>query len=407
MIDVAIAVSRPRQPGSIFTQIGWSLAGLLVLLLAAAAAEPLLIQRAEKNMIEIGGADLGLAQGWSAKEFSDTLPGPNGPISAVYRWSGPSSSLVFARTGQQQPQIVTLRLLAGRPDQASVGPVRLSANGQPLVNITVGPALRHYHIFVPGELMSSQSLTLQIDVPAFRPPHNMSRLLGLIGLESRIDAVGAVLWRPRPLLALFVLSLVALLLANGVLLWRAALLAALALLLAIWVGFYAPGAMLASARTLFQLCLAAALVVGGARWWHWSGRRLRHPWRWASVLLVGLTLLTFTPTMSADGIEYYAYLRSLAVDHDLDFRNEYVGSDVPFKRAPTSLARKRTSTGYVGNLASVGPAIVWAPFYLVGDAIVRAGNAFGARWTTRGYSLPYIAMINLASAVSLPLTAWL
>jgi hypothetical protein len=111
--------------------------------------------------------------------------------------------------------------------------------------------------------------------------------------------------------------------------------------------------------------------------------------------------------MSADGIEYYAYLRSLAVDHDLDFRNEYVGSDVPFKRAPTSLARKRTSTGYVGNLASVGPAIVWAPFYLVGDAIVRAGNAFGARWTTRGYSLPYIAMINLASAVSLPLTAWL
>ena len=101
MIDVAIAVSRPRQPGSIFTQIGWSLAGLLVLLLAAAAAEPLLIQRAEKNMIEIGGADLGLAQGWSAKEFSDTLPGPNGPISAVYRWSGPSSSLVFARTGQR------------------------------------------------------------------------------------------------------------------------------------------------------------------------------------------------------------------------------------------------------------------------------------------------------------------
>ena len=58
MIDVAIGLSRPRQPGSIFTQIGWSLAGLLVLLLAAAAAEPLLIQRAEKNMIEIGGADL-------------------------------------------------------------------------------------------------------------------------------------------------------------------------------------------------------------------------------------------------------------------------------------------------------------------------------------------------------------
>ena len=58
MIDFAMTVSRPRQPGSIFTHIGWSLAALIVLLLAAVLAEPLLVQRVEKNTIEIGGADL-------------------------------------------------------------------------------------------------------------------------------------------------------------------------------------------------------------------------------------------------------------------------------------------------------------------------------------------------------------
>src|SRR5262249_49506744 len=138
---------------------------------------------------------------------------------------------------------------------------------------------------------------------------------------------------------------------------------------------------------------------GGSRWLQRSGQG----WRWAAALMLLLIVLLFTPGMSADGVEYYAYVRSLAVDHDIEFTNELKGPEVPFERVPEWLATNRSPTGYAQNLASVGPAIIWAPFYLLGSLIVRAGNAFGADWTTDGYSLPYIAMINLASAVSLPI----
>jgi hypothetical protein len=74
---------------------------------------------------------------------------------------------------------------------------------------------------------------------------------------------------------------------------------------------------------------------------------------------------------------------------------------------PEWLATNRSPTGYAQNLASVGPAILWAPLYLVGSLVARAGNVFGAGWTTDGYSLPYIALVNLAGAASLPITVWL
>src|SRR5215468_10171758 len=101
----------------------WLVLGLLALLLGAAWLEPLLTHRSFPRTIVIGGHDLGLAQGWSAKELSETLPGAHGPVTAVYRWSGASSSLVFAPAAQGQPHLVTLRLLNGRADNRPVGPV--------------------------------------------------------------------------------------------------------------------------------------------------------------------------------------------------------------------------------------------------------------------------------------------
>ncbi len=98
--------------------------GLLVLLLGAAWIEPLLVQRSFPRTITIGEHDLGQAQGWSAKEISETLPGSQGPVTAPYRWSGADSSLVFASVAQGQPYLVTLRLLSGQPTT----PVRIAAN---------------------------------------------------------------------------------------------------------------------------------------------------------------------------------------------------------------------------------------------------------------------------------------
>ncbi|HEX9439304.1 MAG TPA: glycosyltransferase family 39 protein, partial [Roseiflexaceae bacterium] len=384
----------------------WPLLGLLALLIATAWVEPLLIHRSFPRTIEIGGHDLGLAQGWSAKEISDTLPGPNGPVSAVYRWSGPTSSLVVAPAAQRQPYAVTLRLLSGRPGGRAVAPVKLSAGDHPLATFSVGPTLRRYDFLVPGAFVQGGSLILRLDTPTFTPPDD-DRVLGLIGLDARMEQAGAAIWLPGPTLVLCLLGLAALLFANARSLKLMLPVVALALAAIVPIGLFAPQYALEAARTLAWLFLIAALIVGGARWWRRSGRRLRHPWRWAAALLLLLTALLFTPGMSADGVEYYAYLRSLAVDHDIEFTDEFKGPEVPFDRVPEWLATNRGPTGYAQNLASVGPAIVWAPFYLIGSLVVRGGNAFGADWTTDGYSLPYIAMINLASVVSLPITVWL
>ncbi|MFL5801998.1 MAG: hypothetical protein ACJ8CR_09690, partial [Roseiflexaceae bacterium] len=391
----------------------WPTLGLLALLLGAAWLEPLLVHRSFPRTIVIGGHDLGMAQGWSAKEISETLPGSQGPMTAPYRWSGASSDLVFAPAAQGQPYLVTLRLLSGRPATSA----RLSANGQPLAELAVAPVLRLYQIYVPGGLVG-QSLTLQLDTPTFSPP-NDGRALGLIGLEARAKEVGAIAWRPRPTLPLLLLGLLALLLANGRPLARAVLSVALALGAVLAIGLVVPTETLAAARTLAQLLLIAAAVVGIAQWLRrrrsmgsqaagdaWWLPRAGRGWRWVAALMVLLAVFLFRTSMSADGVEYYAYLRSLAVDGDIEFTNELTGPDVPFERVPTSLATPGP-TGYAQNLASVGPAIIWAPFYLIGSLIARSGNTFGAGWTIDGYSLPYIAMINLAGVVSLPVTAWL
>ena len=81
----------------------WPLWALLALLLVAAWAEPLLVHRAYPRQIDIGGHDLGLAQGWSAKEIGEALPSAYGPVGATYRWSAASSELVFAPSARGQP----------------------------------------------------------------------------------------------------------------------------------------------------------------------------------------------------------------------------------------------------------------------------------------------------------------
>src|SRR5262245_18197261 len=109
-------------------RFSWPMLCIVVLLYAAAWIEQLLVQRSFPRLITIGGHDLGLAQDWSAKEISDTLPGIHGPVKAPYRWSGASSRLVFAFTAQGQPCLVTLQLLSGR----STTPVRMAANSRSL-----------------------------------------------------------------------------------------------------------------------------------------------------------------------------------------------------------------------------------------------------------------------------------
>src|SRR5205823_3079 len=97
-------------------------------------------------------------------------------------------------------------------------------------------------------------------------------------------------------------------------------------------------------------------------------------------------------------------LRSLRFDGDLDFANDYRRFTElnPKSGIDTSLLqpnRIRKATGLYGNVAPVGSALMWAPFFLAADALVHAADALGARIPADGFSPPYIYAVCYASAL--------
>ncbi len=98
--------------------------------------------------------------------------------------------------------------------------------------------------------------------------------------------------------------------------------------------------------------------------------------------------------LSSDGPNYFAYLRSIFFDLDLDFRNEYFN----FNKAFWDTYRpKFTETGHYTNVFSVGPAILWAPFYTAAHLFVLWSGHLGYQYSPDGFSTPYVYSINFAS----------
>ena len=126
---------------------------------------------------------------------------------------------------------------------------------------------------------------------------------------------------------------------------------------------------------------------------------------WIALILAGvLALPAATPRLYAsDEIQYFAYLRSLWFDRDLSFDNEYRyfhdrDIAVAWTFRETYLERT-TATGLRYNYGTIGAAILWAPFYAVADAAVRAGRAFGVPVAVDGFSRPYLRAVAYGSAV--------
>lgn len=122
----------------------------------------------------------------------------------------------------------------------------------------------------------------------------------------------------------------------------------------------------------------------------------------AILYLCSLPLVAHRMTAS-DAIEYYVYDRSVYFDHDLDFTNDYQGF---YDRNPQALAKfkegyidKRNPAGNAINNGPSGSAILWAPFFLVGDASARLLHRLGFNVAADGYSLPYIWAVSLGSAI--------
>jgi hypothetical protein len=121
------------------------------------------------------------------------------------------------------------------------------------------------------------------------------------------------------------------------------------------------------------------------------------------VLAFTLSLPAVTPRIyAADEVQYFSFLRSIWFDRDLSFDNEYrhfyeaAGPRMPGFR--DTFLNDTTATGHRKTFATIGCALLWAPFYAVADAGVRIARAAGARVEADGYSRPYVAAVAYGSA---------
>jgi hypothetical protein len=142
-----------------------------------------------------------------------------------------------------------------------------------------------------------------------------------------------------------------------------------------------PGRIIAAIGLLFALTYGASLVVLAKP----SGR-----------VVIG------------DAVHYYVYLRSAVFDGDLHFENEYVriyqlrgGED------GTEWVYEPTATGHTRNLMSIGPALAWAPLYLVVTAVSWLLHAIGFGAAGDGYGRLFEGSVGVSGALAATIGAYL
>jgi hypothetical protein len=118
----------------------------------------------------------------------------------------------------------------------------------------------------------------------------------------------------------------------------------------------------------------------------------------ALAVVFAISLPAVTPRIYAsDEIQYFSYLRSLWFDRDVSFENEYqhffeqnVGRGEGFH---ATFLEQYTDAGRRPSFATIGSALLWAPFYAAADVWTRATGG-----VADGYSPPYIAAVAYGSA---------
>lgn len=125
-----------------------------------------------------------------------------------------------------------------------------------------------------------------------------------------------------------------------------------------------------------------------------------------------LACLLVNPYVRGDGNGYYAWLVSPIVDGDFDFTNQFRRADPLFQQlvfAEDGAVRPEmiTPTGRVGNQWSVGPAVLWAPWFLAAHLGVTIARQLGSTLPADGYSSPYLWAVSIGTVVYGMLALWL
>ena len=121
------------------------------------------------------------------------------------------------------------------------------------------------------------------------------------------------------------------------------------------------------------------------------------------IVLFFLSLSLVNPWVRGDGVGYYAYIRSLLIDHDLHFDKDWLAANTTFAEGRVDAsgrlrADQYSPTGYVKNHFSIGPSVLWAPFLIVIHGLVLVADRLGAHIPADGYSRPYLMTMSVATA---------
>ena len=139
------------------------------------------------------------------------------------------------------------------------------------------------------------------------------------------------------------------------------------------------------------------------------------------ILVFVLSLVLLHPWINSDGIAYYSQLRSMVMDHDLQFTNEFAHymnqqtnpetaqqnsfSEISQHHPGTELLGQflpdvpKTPTGHIPNRVSFGPAMLWLPFFLIGHGIALLVQSLTGKMVADGYSLYYVFPVCLGTCI--------
>jgi hypothetical protein len=121
-------------------------------------------------------------------------------------------------------------------------------------------------------------------------------------------------------------------------------------------------------------------------------------------VLFVFSLPLVNPIVHGDGVGYYAYARAPLIQHSFHFEEDWRHANLNFSQSRTRpdghlLPEEYTETGYVSNLFTIGPAMLWAPFLVLAMFIVYFLNLFGMHIPADGFSYPYILAMALGTAI--------
>jgi hypothetical protein len=146
---------------------------------------------------------------------------------------------------------------------------------------------------------------------------------------------------------------------------------------------------------VLRTALLAALLLLRFRWLAPHEQRLDGG-RLALLLLLLPALVQFQydgGRINGDGVMYYVYVRSLWKDFDLDLTNEYTHYELIDR---SDLAVK-TKTGLRRSIFAIGPAVIWTPFFVLGEGVARAQEAIGLDADLSGYGPTHRNAVALGS----------